>query len=226
MPLISATQEIHHTITDPPFEADAHTKGRRVQSETDIRAAYGRRVREEPLPFAAITEETRTAAAFWIANITLRWSLTFAQIEAVPAWRQVYENQGMKYKRTCIWVKPDGQPQFTGDRPGMGYETFLAMHAGGPGKSRWNGGGKLGVFTHNKGEGGGKNEHPTTKPISLMRELVSLFTDPGEMILDPFMGSGTTLRAAKDLGRKAIGIEMNEKYCEIAVRRLMQEVLI
>ena len=67
-------------------------------------------------------------------------------------------------------------------------------------------------------------EHPTQKPIKLMRWCVSLFPD-AQTILDPFMGSGTTLRAAKDLGRKAIGIEIEERYCEIAAKRLAQAVL-
>ncbi len=66
--------------------------------------------------------------------------------------------------------------------------------------------------------------HPTQKPIELMSWCINKATNPIS-ILDPFMGSGTTLRAAKDLGRKAIGIEIEEKYCEIAVRRLRQEVL-
>lgn len=66
--------------------------------------------------------------------------------------------------------------------------------------------------------------HPTQKPLDLMMWCLS-FAPKAETILDPFMGSGTTLRAAKDLGRKAIGIEIEERYCEIAARRLAQEVL-
>jgi len=67
-------------------------------------------------------------------------------------------------------------------------------------------------------------EHIAQKPIGLIRGLMQ-YADPDALILDPFLGSGTTLRAARDMGRRAIGIEMDEEYCEIAVRRLQQAVL-
>lgn len=67
--------------------------------------------------------------------------------------------------------------------------------------------------------------HPNGKPESVVRDLMRRLSPPGALILDPFMGSGTTLRAAKDLGRRAIGIELEERYCAAAVRRLRQEVL-
>ena len=65
--------------------------------------------------------------------------------------------------------------------------------------------------------------HPCPKPFELFSWLIN--TTEAQMILDPFMGSGTTVHAAKKLGRRAIGIEIEEKYCAIAVRRLAQEVL-
>lgn len=66
--------------------------------------------------------------------------------------------------------------------------------------------------------------HPTQKPLHVIRQLCELAGN-WHTALDPFMGSGTTLRIAKDLGRKAIGIEIEERYCELAARRLQQEVL-
>ncbi len=70
-----------------------------------------------------------------------------------------------------------------------------------------------------------KNKHPSQKPIQFMLKLIQRFTDEGDTILDPFLGSGTTARACKDLGRKCIGIEISQEYCDIAVKRLGQEVL-
>lgn len=67
--------------------------------------------------------------------------------------------------------------------------------------------------------------HVTEKPLSLCCKYIEIGSEKGQIILDPFLGSGTTLRAAKDLGRKAIGIEIEEKYCEIAAKRMAQEVL-
>jgi site-specific DNA-methyltransferase (adenine-specific) len=66
--------------------------------------------------------------------------------------------------------------------------------------------------------------HPNQKPTQLIRRLI-LMTDTIGAVLDPFMGSGTTLRAAKDLGRMAVGIEIEERYCEVAAKRLAQGVL-
>lgn len=82
---------------------------------------------------------------------------------------------------------------------------------------RWNG------FQQEPGRRKEIRAHPTQKPLAVIKWCLS-FVPEAETVIDPFMGSGTTLRAAKDTGRKAIGIEIEEKYCEIAAKRLAQEV--
>lgn len=72
---------------------------------------------------------------------------------------------------------------------------------------------------------GKQADHPCPRKISHVQFLVRWWSLPGGTVLDPFIGSGTTLVAAKNLGRRAIGIEIEEKYCEVAARRLAQEVL-
>jgi site-specific DNA-methyltransferase (adenine-specific) len=67
-----------------------------------------------------------------------------------------------------------------------------------------------------------KNTHPTVKPLALMQWLIRLVTPPGGILLEPFAGSGTTLLAAKAEGRRAVGIEISEEYCEIAANRLRE----
>jgi site-specific DNA-methyltransferase (adenine-specific) len=71
----------------------------------------------------------------------------------------------------------------------------------------------------------GEDMHTTQKPLALMRYLILTYTNPGDLVLDFAMGSGTTLVAAKQLGRKAIGIELDERYVNIAIDRLQQEIM-
>ena len=78
--------------------------------------------------------------------------------------------------------------------------------------------GVISGLTHQKG-------HPCPRPLDQVTHMVAQWVRPGGTVLDPFVGSGTTLRAAKDVGRKAIGIEIEERYCEIAAQRLAQRVL-
>lgn len=206
-------KSVDHVITDPPYEAEAHTKQRRVR-RGEVRAV-------ESIGFPAITEAERDSVASHVARVVRRWVLIFCQVEAAMLWRAACENAGLVYKRTCVWIKPDGQPQYTGDRPGMGYESIVVMHRAG--RSRWNGGGSVGVYTHNKNSGG-RHAHPTMKPEPLMLELIELFTDAGELVIDPFAGSGTTGVAALRRGRRFLGCEINAEYAARANERLQAEI--
>jgi DNA modification methylase len=210
---------VDHVITDPPYEVEAHTLGRRAFSGRSS-AEHPKGIAEaRPLDFPAITDDERRTAGRLMVEAANGWLLVFCQVEAAMRWREALEPA--KYIRTQIWRKSDGAPQFTGDRPGMGYESIVTCWAG-AGRTRWNGGGRHGVYDYPTVK---DKLHMTGKPEPLMSELVNLFTDSGDTILDPFMGSGTTLVAAKRLGRKAIGIEREEKYCEIAAKRLEQGAL-
>lgn len=208
-------KSVDHVLTDPPYEAEAHSDMvRRLDGP-----GRGRSVPvSAPLDFGSMDEEVRSRVAFEMVRVTRRWLVVFCQAEGVTAWREALVAAGGSYRRACIWVKPDGMPQISGDRPGMGYESIVTAHAGG--RSRWNGGGRVGVYTFLRCQGGVKSLHPTQKPLDLMEALVRDFTDPGELVCDPFAGSGTTGVACKRLGRRFIGFERDPKYHAIAVKRI------
>jgi site-specific DNA-methyltransferase (adenine-specific) len=230
--VMATLDKVDHVITDPPYEAEAHSLQRRVAvgvaqggKARGKRAGWNKadKVVVAPLDFPAIGPAERDACAVQFGRLAIRWSLVFCQAEAVAVWRDALTAGGMSFRRAAVWVKPDAQPQLSGDRPGMGYESIVCAHA--PGRSAWNGGGRVGVFTHCKNDHvlGTTGSHPTQKPRALMVELVEHFTDPGETILDAFAGSGTTGVACLRLGRRFIGIEKDPKYFALACERLRAE---
>lgn len=215
LPILSV---VDHVITDPPYSEHTHSKQRRGGNRH--RGSVISEGRE--LGFAALDPDTRIACGLLFPRLSRRWILVFSDSESAHMWRNEI---AAEYVRTLFWRKAGGAPQFTGDRPAVACEAITACHRAG--KKQWNGGGKQGFYdvpivVGHSVEG---RVHTTQKPIELMTQLVCDFTDGGETVLDPFMGSGTTLAAAKRFGRKAIGIEIDEHYCEIAASRLAQGAL-
>lgn len=105
------------------------------------------------------------------------------------------------------------------------YETVLVARKRGPGAMLWNGGNKTANVIRISGIKPSADDHPTPKPVGLMSRFIQWHTNPGGLVLDPFMGAGPTLEAAKALGRRAIGIDVDERWCEKAAIRASQEVL-
>jgi site-specific DNA-methyltransferase (adenine-specific) len=210
-------QSVDHVITDPPYSQHTHEKqwiGAALTAEGKSRV----RTAHRGLDFAHITTEQMTMLASEAARLARRWVLVFTDLEGIESWRACVGAAGLDYVRTCIWDKVDGAPQFTGDRPAAGAEAIIVAHR--PGRKKWNGGGRRNVFRFEVNGEKGSKPHPTTKPLALMRELVELFTDPDDLVLDPFAGSGTTGVACRALKRRFLGWELDPAHHATALRRL------
>lgn len=210
-------------ITDPPYSQWVHANsclGARADLISDKHAAS--RARNKTLGFAALTDAQRLRCAQLFSEIAVRWTLVFSDIESSHLWRTDLVRHGMDYCRTGIWHKLNSSPQFTGDRPAAAVETITIAHSRNCVK-RWNGRGRHAFWEHaiemNRG-GNNPRQHTTQKPLPLMNELVHLFTEPSEVVLDPFMGSGTTGVAAVRQGRKFVGVEIDSKFFDAACKRL------
>lgn len=205
---------VDHVIGDPPYEQHMHDAKQRRSRK--LRADGAAEL--EAIDFSSV-EAIRAPVTAALVERCSGWLIAFCTPEGVAPWRDAIEAAGARYKRACIWVKPDSAPQFNGQGPAMGAECFVTAWCG-KGFSSWNGGGGRNVFTHLTNQADRHGEHPTEKPISLMCEIVEKFTNPGDMVLDPFMGSGSTGVAAVRLGRRFIGIERDRRYFDIAAERI------
>lgn len=210
LPQINA---VDHVVCDPPYEQlmqDLH-------ATVKLRRTDGGNERKD-LTFAGI-DLIREPFIAEVARINAGWLLAFCNVEGTWHWRQALLAGGLKFKTTCIWVKPDCTPKLNGQGPALGYECITTTWCG-TGHAKWNAGGKRGVYTHLVNNPERTGLHPTEKPRRLMSEIIADFTNPGQLVCDPFMGSGTTGVAAVMAGRRFIGIEQNETYFELACKRL------
>ncbi len=194
----SIEEEIDLVLTDPPYG---------IGWKTDGRSRGGRY-------FPPLFGDDKPFDPAWLLARFPRLVLFGANhyadaLPASPSWVVWDKRMGMasNYQADCelAWTNLGG--------PARMYRQV------------WNGGGGRRKDNPSARRGDPVSLHPTQKPLGLMRWLIERHTEPGELILDPYAGSGTTLRAAKDLGRRAIGVEIAQRYCETAAGRCAQEVL-
>jgi site-specific DNA-methyltransferase (adenine-specific) len=202
-------------LTDPPYGIDFHSAWPSDERKKDKIQNDGLEAYQEMLPwmyesFKEVLKDGGCCCCCCCGGGGTP-SLAFAWIE-VP--------KHLTLENVCIWDKG-----FVGMGWRYRFQWEAVIIATKGERKTWNGGSNRSNILEFQKVIPQAGDHPTPKPESLMRQLIEDNCNPEDLILDPFMGSGTTLRAAKDLGRKAIGIEIEEKYCEIAVKRLAQGVL-
>jgi site-specific DNA-methyltransferase (adenine-specific) len=195
-------------ITDPPYRPHVHKKG------VSQSAKGGARNRD--LGFDALSQSLRDWTCGVAARVK-RWAIIFSDIESATLWHEGLVLAGATPIRMIPWVRWS-MPQLSGDRPPQGAELVIVAYGKERGRKHWNGPGNLTHLAHTCLRGDGK--HKAEKPLDLMLDLVDWFSDPGELVVDPFSGSGTTGLACKLLGREFAGAEQDPDWYERARLRI------
>ena len=207
-------------VTDPPYASGARTEAAKSSSGAMVRG-----VRWAAKP---IENDQMTSTGFvWLMR-EVSYAARHALVDGGAFacfidWRQwpnlvgAIESTNLRINGMVVWDK-----ESYGLGNGFRSQHELVLYA------------SKGVPTpHNRSTGNvlrakrvNNDDHPSPKPVSLMEEIISVCSPMGGVIVDPFAGSGSTIIAARNLGRRAIGVEIEERYCEIIAKRLAQGVLL
>jgi hypothetical protein len=157
--------EVDHVFTDPPYGQHVYDRlnapnsksgsGTRIRLTGKDKKTIGQSTKDLAAGAIGSIDSILEASAQEIARLSRRWSVVFSDLESCHAWRDMLTKAGTRYVRTGAWVKPDAMPQFSGDRPAVGFEPCTIVHAQGP--MRWNGGGSAAgrsLFRHWRGHSG------------------------------------------------------------------------
>ena len=208
----------HAMITDPPYSQYVHDHAMTIGS--------GRGPRKRDFGFARASRALRRGIASFAPRMS-GWSLIFSDLESAHLWRYAVQAQFVRtvvlddagradYEGAIPWVRWS-QPQLSGDRPPSGSEV-VSVFWGGQGRKMWWGPGGLTSFRRRCLRGA--NKHPTEKPLDLMLDIVSWFTNFGQCVFDPCAGLGTTGLACRLLGREFFGCEIDAEWQMRAAERL------
>lgn len=203
--ILPTLPKVDVVITDPPYSNRTHKGARSSINDGDGGVAN--------ITFACMTGAEFVGFVDLAMSLARRWVvMTCDHPHAAMLWDRA------DFIRLGAWVKHAPMPQLTADRPGCGHEAIAILHNAG--KKRWNGGSKAGIWKHTVLKNPADCLVPTQKPLPLLLDFVTDFTEPGEVVLDPYMGSGTTGVACMELGRSFMGIEKDPERFEIACRRI------
>ncbi len=187
-------QSIDLVVTDPPYLVNYRDRdGRRVRNDDSAEAVLG--VFPE---LYRVMKPDNFLVLFcgWaaIAQFSQAWAEAGFQVGGHLVWGKDYMSNAkhVQYRHESAWLLTKGRPE----KNGNALPDLLA-------------------WTYS-----GNRHHPTEKAVEVVSPLVRAFSKPGETVLDPFLGSGTTAVAAALIGRKAIGIELEAKYCALARSRV------
>ena len=198
-------------ITDPPYGVD-YDGGTTLREK--IAGDFNANMYRDVLPI--IRKNAKDDAAFYIFYADGDAQIVIEVFSAVL-------KAGLIVRNNLIWNKSMAQFGALSAQYKQKHEPFLYCHIRGK-SPKWRGEtNETTVWDFKRASS--NNFHPTQKPVGLIEKCIMNSSDRDDIVCDPFMGGGTTLVAAKLLGRKAVGIEINESYCETAAFRLSQEVL-
>jgi site-specific DNA-methyltransferase (adenine-specific) len=200
-------------ITDPPYGTnDGRGKVHKIKNEL-VEFDVGEWDKILPLEWIKL-------AMFLLKSGC--WIIVFTDnLSVKTVWDEIEDNNG-NGKQTFYWIKSNPPPQPRNNFC-SGVETAILATKGIV--KKWYGGGWYKNYFEYPLVTNNRTNHPTQKPVMVINYLQNAITTNGDLILDPFMGSGTTLVAAQNGGRRAVGIEISEEYCKIAVERLRQPSL-
>lgn len=208
---------VDHIITDPPYSERTH-EGHRATQGGNAGFGYDNSNRQ-PITYTSLTpKQCKTLAAQFCA-ICDGWIVWMTDHTLAPVIMDTLESHGRYVFAPLPFYAPGSRVRLCGDGPSSW--TIWIIVARTKAQLRW------GTLPGGYLAGPGWRDSAITggKPLALMSALVSDYSRDGDLILDPFCGAGTTCHAAKNLGRRSIGIDIDSKHIDLAAKRCSQEVL-